>query len=174
MDSKSGRGPEFRKLMKNDLGQTVDQWRERTLHAIGPTSGKWTAWIEKDDIPTVPTTRPKPPIKPTTESLMNSLKFRLRSARFEGTKEKTVPDEPVPSDYDVWVDYEDQDTAYQAECREYERKEKLALESFSEENRKVFAALIDCISESSVQDLKRSIEGKKRFYDHDSLLNYLL
>ena len=99
----------FRKLSKNDLGQTVDQWRERVLHTLGSLSGKWTAWVERDDIPKVPTTRPKPPIKPTSEGLMNTLKEKLQRERFEarktldpeGTKDSTIDQEPIPSDYDV-------------------------------------------------------------------------
>ena len=166
----------IRKLAKNDLGQTVDQWREKTLHALGSVSGKWTAYVEKNDIPKVPATRPRPPIKPTSEGLMNALKTRLRESRFEarrvlapeGSTDLTIDTEPMPSDYEVWVDYEEQKGAYQAECREYERKEKLALESFPEENRKVFSALIDCISEASVQDMKSSAEGRKYFDEHDS------
>ena len=49
----------FRKLTKNDVYQTVDQWRERTLHYLGSVSGLWTAYVEKDDIPAIPEVRPE-------------------------------------------------------------------------------------------------------------------
>ena len=138
----------FRKLTKNDLLQTVDQWREKTLHRLGEFSGKWTAWVERDNVPVVPTNRPKPPIKPTSEALMNSLKTQLiranqlearRTLNPEETEGLTIDNIPLPSDYDVWVDYEDNKADYLAKCREYERRKKLALESFPDENRKVFS-----------------------------------
>ena len=41
----------FRRLSKNDLLQTTEQWRERTLQRLGEVSGEWTAWVEQDNIP---------------------------------------------------------------------------------------------------------------------------
>ena len=57
---------------------------------------------------------------------------------------------------------------YQRDVRDYERREKLALETFPRENQKVFPGLISCISDVSVQDLKRTPEGAKLFTDHDA------
>ena len=87
----------------------------------------------------------------------------------EGAAPVSVDDLPLPDEYEAWEEYEALKVQYQRESREYERIEKLALDTFPNENRKVFSALIDCISESSVQDLKRSTEGRKLFQECDSL-----
>ena len=167
---------DFRKLTKNDIYQTVDQWRERTLHHLGSISGLWTAYVEKDDIPVVPNTRPEPPIKPTSDSLMAAIKQEMRQKQFEeakrddpeGMAEVKIDAVPVPSDLEVWREYERSKACYQDELREFQWREKLARETFPDENRKVFSALINCISDSSVQDMKRSIEGADLFNKHDS------
>ena len=57
---------------------------------------------------------------------------------------------------------------YQRDLREYERKEKQALETFPKENKRVFPALISCISDASIQDLKRSPEGSALYHNHDA------
>ena len=172
----------FRRLSKNDIHQTVEQWRERTLQRLGEVSGRWTAWVEKDNIPTLPSARPRAPVKPSTESLMTPLKLMIRQRLFqeliaseaktaagEGkATERKLDDIPMPSDYDAWAEYEDLKSRFLFESREYERKEKTALEVFPDENRKVFSALIDCISEASVHDLKRTADGARAFDTHDA------
>ena len=171
----------FRRLSKNDIHQTTDQWRERTLQRLGDVSGRWTAWVEKDNVPAMPTSRPRPPVKPTSEALMLPLKQSIRARLFlellaaqpkgddgKPTESKTIDVIAMPSDYDAWVEYEELKSKYLADSREYERREKLALETFPDENRKVFSALIDCISEASVQDLKRTPDGARCFDEHDS------
>ena len=142
------------------------------LHQLGEVSGRWTAWVEKDNIPRIPTVRPEPPIKPSSEGLMNAIKAEMRQARIEaalkdnpGIEISTIP---TPSDLEIWRDYERMKGVYQDQQREFEWREKLARETYPDENRKVFSSLIDCISESSVQDLKRSPEGAKLFDEHDS------
>ena len=174
----------FRRLSKNDIFQTVEQWRERTLQRLGEISGRWTAWVEKDNVPTPPLTRPRAPVKPSSESLMNPLKLMIRQRLFQEllaseaksaatagdgkAPERKIDDIPMPSDYDAWAEYEDLKSKFLCDSREHERKEKLALETFPDENRKVFSALIDCISEASVHDLKRTAEGGSAFDTHDS------
>ena len=162
----------FRKLTKNDIYQTTDQWRERTLHRLGEVSGRWTAWVERDNIPTIPFLRPEPPVKPSSEDLMRAIKAEMRQSRLEvavrENPEAKIDNIPNPSDLEVWREYKRLKAAYQDQLREFEWKEKLAREIYPDENRKVFSALIDCISESSVQDLKRSAEGAKLFDEHDS------
>ena len=64
--------------------------------------------------------------------------------------------------------YEEAYAAYQDAIKAYEYQDKLARETFPEENKKVFPALIKCISFASVQDLKRSPEGAAFFADHDA------
>ena len=169
----------FRRLSKNDLFQTIDQWKERSLHKLGDTSGTWVSYAKQGKAPTVPLTAPYPPVKPSSPATMQALKAKIRLQRFldmpeppeaeEGAPPHTVQDLPFPDDYEVWEEYERLKTNYQKEAREYERLEKMALETFPNENRKVFSALIDCISEASVQDLKRSAEGAKCFKENDSL-----
>ena len=161
----------IRKLPKNDIEQTPDQWEERTLHKLGETSGVWVSWARKKQVPKVPATMPATPVKPSSESLMRGLKIRMRNARYLESAEKEpgfsdthkLEDMPLPDDYEAWQEYERLKAQYQQEAREYERQEKLALETFPNENRKVFSGLIDCISEASVQDLKRTAEGAKYF-----------
>ena len=126
----------------------------------------------------MPTSPPDPPIKPSSEALMNALKGKLRKKIFAEkvakdpalAESKTAEDLPMPGDYDAWQEYERSKARYQQECREYERQEKLAMETFPNENRKVFSGLIDCISEASVQDLKRSTEGAKCFKECDAYM----
>ena len=69
----------------------------------------------------------------------------------------------------MWRDYERAKVRHQKAVRDYERQEKLVIETFPNENKKVFSALINCISEASVQDLKRSAEGAKFFQDGDAI-----
>ena len=52
--------------------------------------------------------------------------------------------------------------------KEYEWQAKQAREVLPIENRKVFPALIECISDASVQELKRSAKGAALFGDHDA------
>ena len=87
-------------------------------------------------------------------------------------EEKKVEDIPLPNDIEVREEYEREKVRYQKAARNYERQGKLALETFPVENKKVFSRLIDCISEASVQDLKRTKEGAKYFEEADSF-NFL-
>ena len=84
-------------------------------------------------------------------------------------EEKKEEDFPLPDDYDAWQEYEREKVRHQRETRDRERQEKLVLETFPNENKKVFSALMNCISEASVQDLKRSEKGAKCFQEGDSL-----
>ena len=181
MKSTSGPEPEpFRKLSKNDILQTTDQWKEKTIHKLGETSGLWITWAMSDQVPTVPEHAPEPPTKPTSEAIMRSLKARLRQSRYAEAvakdpkfgEEKTIEAIPEPDDIEVWEHYDRLKVKYLRDTREYERQEKLALETFPVENKKVFSRLIDCISEASVQDLKRTKEGAKYFEEGDSI-NFL-
>ena len=83
-------------------------------------------------------------------------------------EEKKVEDVPLPDDIEVLEEYDRLKVKYLKEARDYERQEKMALETFPLENKKVFSRLIDCISEASVQDLKRTKEGAKYFEEGDS------
>ena len=74
----------------------------------------------------------------------------------------------MPSDYDVWVEYEKLKSKFLCDLQEYERREKLARETFPDENVQVFHILIDCISDASVQDLKRTPNGARYYNEHDS------
>ena len=166
----------FRKLSKNDILQTTDQWKERTIHKLGEISGLWISWAMTNQVPKVPEVAPKPPTKPSSEPIMRSLKARMRQERYDKAasqdpkfaEEKTVEDVPLPDDIEVLEEYEILKVKYQREARDFERQEKLALETFPVENKKVFSRLIDCISEASVQELKRTKEGAKFFEDGDS------
>ena len=180
MSSERTRGssdPPFRKLTKNDIHQTTDQWRERTLQRLGDVSGEWTAWAEKDNIPTLPERRPRPPVEPKTDELMKLLKERIQQRHLQELLNKPRPpdtpapkisDIPVPTTYDAWEEYEDAKFIYQREVKDYERREKLVMETFPKENKRVFPALISCISDTSVQDLKHSAEGSRLFDEHDA------
>ena len=166
----------FRKLSKNDILQTTDQWKEKTIHKLGEISGLWISWAKTNQVPTVPELAPEPPTKPSSESIMRSLKARMRQAKYNEAasrdpkfaEEKKPEDIPDPDDIEVWEEYERLKVRYQKEARDYERQEKMALETFPHENKKVFSRLIDCISEASVQELKRTKEGAKFFEEGDS------
>ena len=74
----------------------------------------------------------------------------------------------LPNDLEIWAMYEDAAAIYQDQLKAYEYQDKLARETFPEENKKVFPALIQCISTASVQDLRLSVEGGKYFEEHDA------
>ena len=112
----------FRKLSKNDVYQTVEQWRERTLQELGGISGQWTAWVERNDVPQMPAERPRGPVKPTSEALMQPLKNHIRESRLRQRIEAelkasaaegrapvaiTIDAIPMPNDYDAWAEYEE-------------------------------------------------------------------
>ena len=162
----------FRTLFKNDIHQTTDQWRERTLQRLGATSGQWTAWVERDNIPKPPGPRPRAPTKPSSDSLMTLIKAQHREKiftfRVQYEPQLTLEEVPLPNDLEIWQMYEEAYAAYQDAIKAYEYQDKLARETFPEENKKVFPALIKCISFASVQDLKRSPEGAAFFADHDA------
>ena len=162
----------FRKLFKNDVLQTTEQWRERTLQKLGTVSGQWTAWVEKDKIPISSGMRPRAPTKPSTDSLMTLLKEqerqRIFNIRTATEPDLTLDDVPLPNDLEMWNAYEEAMAIHQDQVKLYEYQEKLSRETFPEENRKVFPALLQCISTASVQDLRRSTEGGKFFDEHDA------
>lgn len=81
---------------------------------------------------------------------------------------KTPSEIPEPSDYDVMEDYEQKKSDYELEMREFKRLEKLALQTYPEENRKVYSSLVDCISIASMQELKRTERGAAIHADHDA------
>lgn len=156
----------------DDIYQTTDQWKERALRKIGQVSGKWTAWVELDKIPQLPARRPIEPVKPTSDDLFAHFKEHLRSQRL-AIKRVEDPNAkleviPVPSNYDCLVEYNERKAQFDIEWVEYERQVKLANQTYPDENRKVFATLLDCISEGSIQELKRSTEGEQYFNEHDS------
>ena len=167
----------LRKLSKNDIYQTTDQWKRKALHKIGETSGLWVSWARDGKAPSPPKERPRPPVKPSSEPLMNKLKNRLREKDYADAvaldpkvaEEKKSTDFPLPDDERAWEAYETSKFIYEEECREYQREEKLARETFPKENKKVFTALIDCISDASVEELRRSKEGEALFNACDSL-----
>ena len=162
----------FRKLFKNDVCQTTDQWRERTLQRLGEVSGQWTAWVEKDTIPVSPGPRPRPPVKPNTDTVMALLKEQERQSIFNQRQltesTLTIDNVPAPNDLEIWTLYEGMNATYREQLRVYEYQDKLAREVFPEENRKVFPSLIKCISTASVQDLKRFTLGEAYFNAHDA------
>ena len=99
----------FRKLSKNDIEQTPEQWEEKTLHKLGEASGLWVSWVRRKQTPTVPIEVPETPVKPSSESLMTALKARMRRERFirrvetdiDFATEGKVDDIPIPDDYEA-------------------------------------------------------------------------
>ena len=71
----------FRKLSKNDIYQSTEQLRERTILRLGDISGQWASWVDTDSVPKVPSVGPQPPVKPSSESLMTHLKNAIRARR---------------------------------------------------------------------------------------------
>ena len=167
----------IRRLSKNDLYQTTDQWKKKVLQKLGETSGLWVSWVRTGAAPSPPTTRPRPVAKPNSEFLMNALKRRIREKDYqravaekpELAEEKKVDDFPLPDDERAWEEYETLKFIYEEESRDYQRQEKLALETFPNENKKVFSSLIDCISEASVDELRRTKQGEALFNACDAL-----
>ena len=126
----------------------------------------------RDDIPTMPPRRPIEPIKPTSEDLLLPIKERLRQTRLQVNliqdPNATIEDIAMPTNHECWLDYHERMGIYETEKTAYERKVKLATVTYPDENEKVFSTLLDCISEGSIQELKRLKEGESFFNDHDS------
>ena len=143
----------FRKLCKDDIYQTTEQWKERALRRIGEVSGKWTAWVERDDIPTMPARRPIEPVKPTSEDLLLPIKERLRHTRLQVNliqdPNAKIEDIPMPTNHECWLDYHERMGIYETEKTAYERKVKLATVTYPDENEKVFSALLVMKTEPS-------------------------
>ena len=93
--------------------------------------------------------------------------MNLAVKRIEDPNAK-LEDIPTPSNYDCLVEYNAQKAQFDIEWVEYERKVKLATHTYPDENKKVFATVLDCISEGSIQELKRHPEGEKYFNEHES------
>ena len=76
---------------------------------------------------------------------MNALKRRIRERDYQQAvaekpslaEEKKADDFPLPDDERAWEEYETLKFIYEEETREYQRQEKLALETFPNENKKV-------------------------------------
>ena len=147
-NSSSESGP-FRKLSKNDILQTTDQWKERTIHKLGEISGLWISWAMTNQVPKVPDVAPKPPTKPSSEAIMCSLKARLRQARYDKAasedskfaEEKKLEDVPEPGDIEVWEEYERLKVKYQREARDYERRKNWHSKRSPSRTRKSFQDL---------------------------------
>ena len=167
----------IRKLSKNDVFQTTDQWKRKVLQKLGETSGVWASWAREGAAPPLPSVQPKVPVKPSNEPIMTALKKRIRNKEYleaiaadpKLAETKKVEDFPLPDDERAWEEYGSLKFIYEGQCREYQRQEKLALETFPFENKKVFSALIDCISEASVDELRRTKEGEAIFNASDAL-----
>ena len=178
MKANSGSETEpLRKLSKNDVFQTTDQWKRKVLQKLGETSGVWVSYVREGAAPSPPSVRPKAPVKPSNEAIMSALKRRIRDKEYMDAvaadpklpETKKAEDFPLPDDERAWEEYEGLKFLYEERCREYQRQEKLALETFPVENKKVFSALIDCISEASVDELRRTKEGEALFNACDAL-----
>ena len=135
----------FRKLCKDDIYQTTEQWRERALRRIGEVSGKWATWAEKDSIPQMPARRPIEPVKPSTEELLLPIKQHLQRVYLEAQRltnpDAKLEDIPMPTAHDCWVDYHERMALYETEKSLYDRKVKLATVTYPDENTKVFSTL---------------------------------
>ena len=93
---------------------------------------------------------------------------RIFNARTQAEPRLKLEEVPLPNDLIIWQMYEDAYAIYQDQIKDYEYKDKLVRETFPEENKKVFPALLKCISSASVQDLKRSEQGGAFFAEHDA------
>ena len=135
----------FRRLSKNGIYQTTEQWRERTIMRLGEVSGQWAAWVDTDQVPSVPSVRPQPPINPSSEALMLHLKNELRAQRLRELNEreakakaaegkapepKTLEGVPLPGDYEIWAQYKNAKDQYEHDLEDYKRLRKEALETF--------------------------------------------
>ena len=157
----------FRRLQRNDTGQTNDQWRLNLLRETGSVAPLWTACARTGEAPTLSTARPHEPLKPLDPEIMEELKaeYRVALALRANTPIESVP--PVSSRI-IWERYAIEKAAYEDKSEAYKVKFKEVNETFPHENRKVFAMLEKSMSEASVEDVKRTPEGARAYEQQDA------
>ena len=93
-DSPSGPlPPGFRRLQRNDTEQTPDQWKQHLLKETGSLAPFWTACVLAGEVPTLSSSRPREPLKPSEPSIMEERKREMRAAM---ALQLQVPEEAVP------------------------------------------------------------------------------
>ena len=120
----------FRKLSKNDVFQTTDQWKRQVLQKLGETSGVWVSYVREGAAPSPHSVRPKAPVKPSNEAIMSALKRRIRDKEYMDAvaadpklpETKKAEDFPLPDDERAWEEYEALKFLYEERCREYQRQ----------------------------------------------------
>ena len=70
----------FRRLQRNDIEQTNDQWKENLLKETGATAPLWTAYARSNQNPVVDLARPRAPLKPSDPEIMAEMKLAYRTA----------------------------------------------------------------------------------------------
>ena len=167
-DSSSGPlPPGFRRLQRNDTEQTPDQWKQHLLKETGSVAPYWTACVLAGEIPTLNSSRPREPLKPSEPSIMEERKQEIRTAK---ALQLGVPEEAVPptSSTLVWERYAIEKSSYEDKLELYKIKFKEVNETYPHENRKVFQMVEKAMSDASVDDLKRTTEGAAAHASRDA------
>ena len=159
--------PGFRRLQRNDTEQTPDQWKQNLLKETGSIAPLWTACVLAGSAPTLEGSRPREPLKPSEPSIMEERKREIRVAMALqlGVAEEAIPE---TSSTLVWERYAIEKSSYEDKLELYKIRFKEANETFPHENRKVFQAVEKAMSETSVDDLKRTVEGAAAYASRDA------
>ena len=112
----------FRRLSRNDIYQTTDQWKERTLQKLGETSGLWATWAKQGESPKLPEEASDPPVKPSSEATMRALRTRMRARSYSRAvaadpkvaEEKKEEDFPLSDEYEAWQEYKERNSGTSA------------------------------------------------------------
>ena len=167
-DSPSGPlPPGFRRLQRNDTEQTPDQWKQHLLKETGSLAPFWTACVLAGEVPTLSSSRPREPLKPSEPSIMEERKREMRAAM---ALQLQVPEEAVPetSSTLVWERYAVEKSSYEDRLELYKIRFKEVNETYPHENRKVFQMVEKAMSDASVDDLKRTKEGAAAHSSRDA------
>ena len=120
---------------------------------------------ERPDLVDAP--RPREPLKPSEPAIMEERKREIRVAMALqlGVAEEAIPE---TSSTLVWERYSIEKSSYEDKLELYKIRFKEANETFPHENRKSFQAVEKAMSEASVDDLKRTVEGAAAYASRDA------
>ena len=120
----------------------------------------WTACVLAGEIPTLSSSRPREPLKPSEPSIMEERKQEIRAAM--------ALQLPPTSSTLVWERYAIEKSSYEDRLELYKIKFKEVNETYPHENRKVFQMVEKAMSDASVDDLKRTTVGAAAHASRDA------
>ena len=147
-------------LALNDTSQTTEEWKAFVIQEIGKVSGELSSILKSDKkMPTVKSTRPKEPVKPTSDLM----------ALMIDCLQDQYPLQPRPSALDVWENYSEVKRIWDDELAVHLSEVKLITQDLAKANMNCFATLEPLISESLVDTIRKTSDGEKAYSTNNTL-----